>query len=203
MNTFTLRLLATLLFTSPAFAASSVDLTVKGLITPSACTLDLPGVVDYGKISAKDLNLDKRTPLELKTISLTISCEAQTLFAINPVDNRPESGGYYSYGLGLINGSERLGSYDLTFHSPVADIPSKMLNFREGRWMWIDDDEAVIPNSLVALGEFQTDVGYLPHPLQNASLDITVYAAISAANTLTLTDEVAIDGSTTLELKYL
>lgn len=53
--------------TAPAFAASSVDLTVKGLITPSACTPNLPGTVDFGKISAKDLNQDSQTQLEAKT----------------------------------------------------------------------------------------------------------------------------------------
>lgn len=56
---------------------------------------------------------------------------------------------------------------------------------------------------MIAFGDFQADVGYLPHPLQNVAVEILLYAYIAAANTLTLTDEVAIDGSTTLELKYL
>ncbi len=34
----------------PTFAASSVDMTVTGVITPSACTPSLPGAVDFGKI---------------------------------------------------------------------------------------------------------------------------------------------------------
>lgn len=200
---FTFRLLATLLFTSPAFAASSADLTVKGRITPSACTLDLTGVVDYGKISAKDLNQDKRTRLELKTLPLAISYEAPTLFAINPVDNRPESAGRSSYGLGLINGTEKLGDYSLGMRNPIAEIPSQMLNFVDGKWRWIDHSDAIAPNTLIAFGDFQADVGYLPQPLQNVAVEILLYAYIAAANTLTLTDEVAIDGSTTLELKYL
>ena len=58
----TLKALATALLISAsaaAMAASSVDLSVKGVITPNACTPSLSGggVVDYGKISAKDLNL--------------------------------------------------------------------------------------------------------------------------------------------------
>ena len=60
MNTFSRLALATLLCsaTGNALAASSTDLTVKGLITPSACTpaLSNAGAVDFGKLSAKDLN---------------------------------------------------------------------------------------------------------------------------------------------------
>ncbi|QJI30865.1 DUF1120 domain-containing protein [Pseudomonas sp. ADAK18] len=205
MNTFTFRLLATLLFTSPAFAASSVDLTVKGLITPSACTPTLPGVVDFGKISAKDLNLDKHTTLEEKTVQLTISCEASTLFAINPIDNRAgsASSSNSTYGLGLINNTEKLGRYFLMFRNPVTDIPSEMLTFSAGRWSWLGDDDAAIPNQLIAFGSFQNDVGYLPHTLQNAAVEIVLNASIAPANTLTLTNEVALDGSATMELKYL
>jgi type 1 fimbria pilin len=48
-----------------AIAASSVDLTVKGSITPSACTplLSSGGVADFGKISVKDLRPDNPTYL--------------------------------------------------------------------------------------------------------------------------------------------
>ncbi|WP_122802093.1 DUF1120 domain-containing protein, partial [Pseudomonas viridiflava] len=37
--------------TAPAFAASTVDLTVKGIITPNACTpgLSSGGIIDHGK----------------------------------------------------------------------------------------------------------------------------------------------------------
>jgi hypothetical protein len=87
--------------------------------------------------------------------------------------------------------------------NPIAEIPSQMLNFVDGKWRWIDHSDAIAPNTLIAFGDFQADVGYLPHPLQNVAVEILLYAYIAAANTLTLTDEVAIDGSTTLELKYL
>ena len=46
-----------------AFAASTVDLAVKGLIVPSACTPTLSGggIIDHGKISAKDLRPNNPT----------------------------------------------------------------------------------------------------------------------------------------------
>ncbi|MBB6288422.1 uncharacterized protein DUF1120 [Pseudomonas sp. SJZ103] len=208
MSKSLILLSAALLLTSATstFAASSVDLTVKGLITPSACTLTLPGTVDFGKISAKDLNQDGTTRLEDKTLQLTVNCEAQTLFAINPVDNRAgtsSNSNIAGYGLGLINGTEKLGLYVVIVRNPVADIPSDMLQFRDGAWRMQWDDDYVEPNRLIAFGSFVPDVGYLPHPLENASVEVLFNTWIAPANTLTLTDEVALDGSATLEVKYL
>ncbi|WP_348748811.1 hypothetical protein [Pseudomonas rhodesiae] len=100
MNTSLNLVGSALLFASAcsAFAASSVDLTVKGTITPSACTPSLPGAVD---------------------------CSLDSQF------------------------------------------------------------------------------GWLPHPLKNAAAEFVFNTAIAPAKDLTLTSDVALDGSTTLELKYL
>ncbi len=192
---------------SPAFAASSVDLTVTGLITPSACTLELPGVIDFGKISAKDLNQDRQTRLEDKTLQLTVNCEAKTLFALNPVDNRAgtsSSSSPTAYGLGLINVTEKLGMYIFGLRNQVTTPPSAdILQFRDGQWrsFWIDD--SATPNQLLAFGGLQSDVGYLPEPIESASVEIWLNTWIARADSLTLSNEVALDGSATLELKYL
>ena len=192
-----------LAMTSSAFAASSVDLTVKGLITPSACTPSLPGDIDYGKIAAKDLNPDSHTWLERRTLKLSVNCEAATLFAINPIDNRAGTSTFAVFGLGLINGSEKLGGYEVSFSNPVADLPSTLLTQFEGRaWTVLDPEDSALPNQLVALGS-RGDNGWAPHPLQDAIVDISVRAGIAPANTLTLTNEVALDGSATFEVMYL
>lgn len=193
---------------SLASAASSTDLTVKGLITPSACTLDLPGgVVDHGKISAKDLNQDSHTQLEAKTLQLSVSCEAKTLFAIVPIDNRAGSGstsGDGAYGLGLVNGTQKLGFYELMLRNPVTDLPSAILvEFRSGRWWDLWPEDPTTPNRMVAFGSFNTEVGYFPEPVKNAAVEIVINSRIAPARNLTLTNEVALDGSATLELKYL
>lgn len=192
-----------------AFAASSVDLTVKGLITPSACTPGLSGngVVDFGKISAKDLKPDSATRLADKTVQLTVSCEASTLFAIKPTDNRAgsSSSGNIAYGLGLINGNEKLGRYYLTFINPVSDIPLTALYSSDNGATWREhlDDEAAIPSQLYAFGNRGEDFVWAPQPLQNVMVGIALNTAIAPTNTLTLTSEVPMDGSTTLEVIYL
>lgn len=194
-----------LAMTSSVFAASSVDLTVKGLITPSACTPSLPGDVDFGKIAAKDLNLDKTTTLERKTLQLSVNCDAATLFAIRPIDNRVGSAIYpSSFGLGMINENQKLGRYQLTFSNPVVETPSTLLARYNGeeRWEQLMPEDGIAPNDLVALGS-RGDSGWAPHPIKDAILDVTLYTAIAPARDLTLSDEVAIDGSATFEVKYL
>ncbi|TLG93447.1 DUF1120 domain-containing protein [Pseudomonas edaphica] len=190
---------------SSVFAASSVDLSVKGIITPSACTPNLPGDVDFGKIAAKDLNLDSYTPLERKTLQLSVNCDAATLFAIHPLDNRAGSAAHgAAFGLGLINGNQKLGVYQLTFTKPTAETPSTLIAMfnSEGRWTEILTDDAIAPNDLVALGS-RGDSGWAPHPIKDAIMDMTLYTSIAPARNLTLTSEVVIDGSATFEMKYL
>ena len=67
---------------SNVHAASSVDLRVTGSITPSACVPQLSsgGLIDYGKISVKDLRWDKVMPVQ--RLQLSVNCDAATFFAI-------------------------------------------------------------------------------------------------------------------------
>ena len=95
----------------PAFAASTVDLTVKGLIVPSACTPTLSAnTVDVGRVSVKDLNQEAETWLTPTTLQLGIDCESATLFAMQTTDNRADSGSNFTaYGIGKTNLGERIG----------------------------------------------------------------------------------------------
>lgn len=212
MNKPLILLSTALLFTAAptVFAASSVDLAVKGLITPSACTLSVPGAVDFGKISASDLNPngDRQTRLPDKTLQLSVSCESETLFSFAPIDNRAGTAAGSNpqvFGLGLINGSEKLGLYQMGFRSPVTETPTDMLRLRDsGLWSYLWDDDHVWSNQQVAFGGLTDDeTALLPRPQKTAAVEIWINTWIAPTNTLTLTDEVSIDGLATLELKYL
>jgi hypothetical protein len=60
-----------------------------------------------------------------------------------------------------------------------------------------------VPNALIALGSFDATNGWLPHPLQDMSVEVVLNTAIAPAKSLTLTNEVQLDGSATFEVKYL
>lgn len=199
------------LITNPCqvFAASTVDLTVNGLITPSACSplLSGNGVVDHGKISARDLNADQPTKLNDATLQLNVNCDAQTLFALRGVDNRAGSGSDpqgTGYGLGLINGSQKLGYYYLQLVDPLADgIAVQTLESMDDGTTWHDASDSTWQSTSLAGFGVQSDGVWAPIPIKELSTQLQVLSYISATGNLDLTNEAQIDGSATLEVKYL
>lgn len=200
-------LFTTLLLTTSgaAVAASSVDLTVKGLITPSACEPSLPngGHVDIGKISAKDLKADDHTNLGEHTLPFTVTCDAATLMAIEPNDNRAGSSTDpvpSRFGLGLINSTEKLGFLEVWLSAPSADgTAGRMIGSVDGGTTWTRESN-LATGGILSVADNTT---LAPVPVKLFTADMTVSASIAPASGLTLTQEVPIDGSVTLTVKYL
>lgn len=188
-----------------AVAASSVDLTVKGLITPSACRPSLAneGVADFGKISAKDLKPDWPTYPPWQTMQMTITCEAATLIAIAAKDNREGSdsyGDYSTFGLGLINDSEKLGFLRISPSKTYADgIYLATIGSRDGGATW-EREVSFMDDGLTA---FAVPGTFIPVAFRQLTTDLYIRPAIAPSKDLTLTKEEVIDGSVTLTVHYL
>ncbi|RFD27928.1 hypothetical protein CER19_16765 [Pseudomonas sp. GL93] len=201
----TLAASALLLGSAPTFAASSVDLTVKGLIVPSACTPSLSGggVIDHGKVSAKDLKPDQATTLGPHTLSIAVNCDAPIQFALNAIDNRAGSSNVSSYfGLGFINDTQQLGSFRLRLRNPVADgstAVQTIVSTNQGD-TWYED---YIWEPSMYMSVASLDDASQPIPVKDLSVDMEVNTFINRADSLDLSNEVTIDGSATLEVKYL
>ncbi|WP_447891080.1 DUF1120 domain-containing protein [Pseudomonas hormoni] len=202
-------LTAALLLTgaSSAFAASSTDLTVTGIITPTACTPDLSnsGTVDFGKRSAKDLNQTTRTFLGNESLKLNVVCDGETTFALELADNRSTSTiSPYLYGLGRTSANEKLGGYEILYESAITDAGSKSViaSLDDGKTWRKSDFIPIDPGSLAGVGDYSAGSWY-PSRIKTLSMDMFVGAYIAPADSLTLTDEVTIDGSATLQIKYL
>lgn len=191
-----------------AHAASTVDLTVNGKITPSACTPGLSngGVYELGKIPAKDLNVDEYTQLTAHNLQLTLTCQALTLVAIKPRDNRQgshfDSDNPLKFGLGLVNGTEKVGSMLLGLKSIVADGAPMYGISSVARNAWAPSD-LLSPTFLTSFTRDRSVPELAPSPVQRLTADVLIEPRIAPANTLTLTSEVPIDGSATLEITYL
>lgn len=185
-----------------ALAASSTDLTVTGLITPVACTptLSSGGVIDLGKISSGDLLPEQNTKVGTHDLQLTVTCDAATKFAVNPIDNNPSPSFPDAFGLGLGNEGEELGFYHprvMTVMDGTTELDP--IESADGGTTWAKAAEAQ-PGyllSVAAVGE--TD----PTNAQNVTIDFEVDTWIARADSLDLSDEITIDGSATLEVKYL
>jgi len=192
-----------LLNSANTFAASSVDLTVKGLIVPSACTPSLSGggVIDHGKISAKDLNSDRITIIGNNSLSMAVNCDAPILFALHSIDNRAGSGLATDYGLGFINDTQKLGRYTITLRNPVTGdgtVVQTIGSYDLETWY---QERFWDPGMYMSVAAMDDDTQ--PVPVQDLSVDLEVQTIINRADGLDLSNEVNIDGSATLEVKYL
>jgi len=193
-----------LLGCATTYAASTVDLTVKGLIVPSACTPNLSGggVIDHGKISAKDLRPDNPTHIGSHVITLAVLCDAPIQFALHSIDNRAGSSTVASdYGLGLINGTQKLGWYQLTLRNPVADgVAMQPIASGDGGNTWYSEKfwDAGLYMAVAAL-----DDATQPASVKEMVTELLVVTSIARTDGLDLSNEVTLDGSATLEVKYL
>lgn len=191
----------------PALAASNTQLAVQGTITPSACQPSLGGGgnVDHGKVSAKDLNSDAHTSLQQASMAFVLDCEGPTLIALKTIDNRAGTSifpDWYAHGLGTTAQGENLGSVRIALNDPVAD------SVAVASIASTDDGVTWVPASPLGHGALTAfalkgDTANQPIALQHLNANMTVYTTLEKASSLTLTDEVPIDGHATLEVKYL
>lgn len=196
-----------LTMTGAVFAASSIDLTVKGLITPSACSPSLSsgGIIDHGKIAAKDLKPDNWTLLGDHTLQLAITCEAPTLLALKGTDNQGNAHDpMNTYGLGLVSG-KKLGGYTLSLSNPMADGAAiSVIESSDNGLTWRENfpGDAWPVSYLASFGGRSTG-NWAPTPVQQVTAEIMVQTLIAPTAGMDLTTEVPINGSATVEVMYL
>ncbi|MCP2054892.1 UNVERIFIED_ORG: hypothetical protein J3D59_004752 [Pseudomonas fluorescens] len=198
--------LAALLCLADAHAASTVDLTVTGRVTPDACLIELTndGTVDHGKIPSHSLNADEFTVLPVQVLDLRVQCARPMLFALVGIDNRADSSSApdYFYGLGrnIHVPEERLGSVALAYRNAVGDAqPMQVLASIDNGETWSQEPNAY-PRVFMAfapVGDRQPDfIGQL-------TVQVQVSTAINFSQYLTLDQEVPLDGAIVLDLRYL
>jgi len=184
-----------------ALASSSTELTVTGTITPSACTPTLStNNIDYGKIPAKSLNLTQATYLPETSLQFAVSCDATTPMAFKLVDNNStQVGGFLS--LGKTPADEPIGAANLVFSNPVADtVPVAVSHSKDNGQNWFST-LYLTPDNLHA-PSVPGNWG-VPIPSQQFSTGLTVKSFIYPAQTLTLTEDVPLDGNATIQIEYL
>ncbi|TFY90171.1 DUF1120 domain-containing protein [Pseudomonas nabeulensis] len=197
-----------------AQAASTVELTVTGLITPMACTpvLSGGGLVDFGKISQKDLNQATGTRLPLKYLTLTVSCNAAGRYALRMRDNRDGTAHVNSeiyYGLGLDHSGNKLGVYSVSFdpkQTVVDDLPQIYgTESTTGGVAWRTSNTNPIDVGSRSLLGFTDVIGSVagPSAIQNLTSTLKLEAVINAKQNLDLSTDTPMDGSATLEVVYL
>lgn len=189
------------------FAASGVDLTVKGLITPSACVPSLSGggVVDYGKISAQDLNPTGRTDLPESRVQLTVTCEATTLMAVMSLDNRQDSSsGLPYFGLGWATGGVTIGGYVLKTENSTGDgVPSPMIETDSSGMGWMEADGMLWQTGWMRTLNGGSGHALVPLPMRVLKTEVTLSPWLNDKSTMPIAQEIHMDGSVSFTVKYL
>lgn len=214
MNKYLILLPMALGLIPQAMAASSVDLSVKGLIAPVACTpvLSGGGLIDFGKISQQDLNLATGTRLPLKYLTLTVSCNGASRYALRMRDNRNGTAHVNSeiyYGLGLDSSGNKVGVYSVSVDpkQTVADALPQIYGTESttGGAAWRTSNRNPIDigaNSLLGFTDSEGSTAG-PSAIQTLTSTLKLEAVINAKQNLDLSTDIPIDGSGTLEVVYL
>ena len=188
-----------------ALAASSTDLSVTGTITPHACTPGFTGssVVDYGKILVKDLNPTVPTELNDRALQLNVTCGEPTLMALKVIDNRPylDLVDYTYFGMALTPAGEKPGYFYLDIDQTLVDgVSAQSIYSIDGGTTWKATSE-IYRDDLWSVSS--TTDHTTPIRVNNATLDMRIKTTIHPTDSLTLTDDITLDGSVTFELAYL
>lgn len=201
-----LVLFCLLSFRPVALASSSTELNVLGRITPHACDVLLSdnGLVDHGKVPARTLNQHELSPLPGRQLDLSVSCDEPLLFVLVGVDNRADSslgpGFYYGLGWNVHAPDERLGTISLVFGNAMADgEPALVLASSNQGLTWFPEKNAY-PNNYMGFAKPGT---LIPEPHRVVIATVYINTSINAATFLTLNQEVPLDGSIVLDLRYL
>ncbi|MEK7891184.1 DUF1120 domain-containing protein [Burkholderia contaminans] len=184
---------------------SAADLSVNGHIQPSgACSIALGngGTVDLGTLSRKDLN-ESDTKAIWRQVKLAIDCQNPAKVAIKAINNR-ETLEFGDYGLGP-TGSKNQSRYWFYLHNRYGDDkPLLYLRSLDGGQSWgaaeVGYSWIVTPSSLSAWAEKGET---LPQAFRTIRSTLDFLIVLPAIRDLDLSQEIALDGSATLELVYL
>jgi hypothetical protein len=135
-------------------------------------------------------------------VQLNVNCDAATLMALESQDNREGSAfdSPQDFGLGLINGTEKLGAMELRVLSPVADgVSVRTIGSEDSGSTWYNE-RYLMRTNILSVANAGTDT---PISIQSFASNLEVRPRIAPTNQLTLTNEVSIDGSVTLTVRYL
>lgn len=190
---------------SLAMATSSVDVSVSGKITPDACHIQLSEQgIDHGKIPASRLNPDEFTVLPSRTLELSIQCAQPMLFALVGIDNRMDSSlapdFFYGLGRNIHAPTERLGSVALSYRNPEGNgQPMQTLASIDKGQTWGPEPNA-FPNQYMG---FSLPGNRQPDFIRQLRAQLRIDTSINLSQQLTLEQEVPLDGSIVLDLRYL
>lgn len=195
---------------APNAIAQSADLTITGKILPGACVVDLGngGIADFGDIRANALETDTSTMLDAVDLTISVTCDSGARFALQGVDNTDDTSYVaFRYGLGRTAEDEKIGSATIGLKGISIDSKNGYATTSyDGGASWsnsVTGNPAPIPTD--GMVGFAAEQGVTTGPTDIEALQGTleVKAFIAPTSGMTITSDVPINGSATINLMYL
>lgn len=190
-----------------ASAGSSVDLFVKGRILPASCDINVSkNTVDLGDMLAGDLSQDSVNALDERQAGFTINCNAPTLVAMRPIDNRAGTAfnsDHETFGMGLDSAGNKIGRFKMYMNVAGSSGLASITSYNEGGNWTNGGFFSPGKGTLHGAGKNKDGVWEI-QPITS----ITGHFGFNSMylvpmKDLSLGDEVKIDGHATIELVYL
>lgn len=215
--------LASILFAAvsgAAVAGQSADLKVTGKIAPSACDIAISGggTIDFGTIAASTLSDTAATVVGDKETSFTMTCSAATKVMWTSGDNRAGTADATAgssiyrdfnayFGVGAIDG-KNIGAYVIHMPKPAVadgqDVGATVSSDNGNTWTGFKTVGIAANNHSQQAFSWAPSGTDSPAAYKTVTQPFSVKLAIGKTSELPpLTQEVAIDGSATITLKYL
>lgn len=200
--------LCTLLFSGVSLAAApSADIKVIGEVVAPTCDVMLSnnGAFDFGSISHSQILNDREVSLGVKSGTLTVKCTAETPLTFKVTDNRlgtASLSGTENLGLGAVNGTGKLGYYNVKMFAPSVDGSSA--------GMFVTADSTITSPAVMVTLEHGKRVGWASNGTQdlavgkNFNVSVMTQAFLAKRDDMHggLDDDSSLDGSATLEFGF-
>jgi hypothetical protein len=118
-------------------------------------------------------------------------------------DNRADSGANAEYGIGKTIPGERIGGYYMSLDNGVADgaAVTPIFSFDGTTWGTMQPDDGWSTSFIVSIRD--PGAARVPVPAKNTQMALSVKPFILPAKNVTINEDTPIDGSATIEVKYL
>lgn len=224
--------LAVWALTSMPAMAEGIDLKVTGTIIPAACKASISGEIDYGYVTAAQLDATAYTVLDKQEVQFAIACDGPVKVAIKAINGQPGTvagaveGGAQStavspvdlLGLGRTRvvglgaeGESNIGGYAVGLVAEGLEADSEDMqvlhryNISTG---WYAQNKAI--TNVYAEGGLVVNAiswrpagGSGPQAISNLKGTLAVQAYLNNTTDLKVDKAIQLNGLTTIELVYL
>ena len=210
-----------------AAPVAAVDLNISGLIKPGACTPTLGGAAASGEIviptvTASNLNQDKSTQIDSTDFNVTVDCPdgpMRTALRFKDTASEPLTANRFSIGLDA-EGTQIGATYIQASHSSTNQISyvtnpagsrawarmARASTGTPGSGIWLNQNAQidVLQTNSYAIGSLGgVDAVVNPLSTTNARYDLRMRTFVNRADSLRLADDVAIEGSISIDVEYI